>query len=260
MVCFSRIANLIANSTEVSSANGGEKVEDEEEETASHKQDGITLAEKMQLWDTTNPVADDGQTSAPRKEEGNPVVGDIRLWSHEKPDTEPQDDCIVPEENDIVSDDGDAADFAVTHFPEAWQFLTTNHAYYWLLSRVRSEMLLSKREGTASECIRKEILRGLASREKRSGYGQPLIKAKFRIPWSLPRFLETQYPQERNPRLGSLITLVASGDDVQALSCAQYMSQVWPVTGSETLNAVQGALDKRSWWPRQAYKGDLNIP
>jgi hypothetical protein len=62
--------------------------------------------------------------------------------------------------------------------------------------------------------------------------------------WSLPGFLKEQYPEERNPQLGSLITIMGSGDGVQALTCSQYMSQVWLVTGLETLSALQGALAK----------------
>lgn len=244
------------NSTDVSPAINGEKLEDEDEEAVSQKEDGITLVEKMHLWSTKTPAEEEDVDTVSQKEDGIPLAEKINNWNTEKLDLGPQGDDIALDQNDAVNDEEDGEDYAITHFPEAWQFLTGSHAYYWLLSRVRSEILHSKREDTTAENIRRNIVKGLSSRPRRSGYGQAVSKARFEISWSLPGFLEKQYPEERNLRLGSLITLVASGDDVQALTCAQYMSQVWPVTGPETLSALQGALDKGLG---QAYKGKSNI-
>ena len=232
LICnVSRIANLIANSMQVSSESPDEKLEDDnhvededaDKETMSKKQDEISLAEKMHL-----------------------------LWNSGKPDLEKDDAHVNLHQIDAVDDDDAGDGYAITHYPEAWQFLTGSHAYYWLLARVRTEMLLTKRD-RASEAIKREIMRGLASRPK--GYAKAVTKAKFYVYWSLRTFLKEKYPDEQSVRLGSLITMIASGDDVQALTCAQYMGQVWPVTGPETLSAVQGALDTG---PGQAYKGISN--
>ena len=197
-----------------------EELEDEEEQITTKENDGISLTEKMQLWNTAKPDA-------------------------EKPDG------TIFDQLDIAEVDEDD-DYVITHFAEAWAFLTNGHAYRWLLGRVRTELLLTERDGTSAETIRREILRGLAYIPKGHGYGQAVSKAKFVICWSLSEFLKEQYPEELDPQLGSLITIVGSGDDVQALTCSQYMSQVWPVTGLETLDALQEAFKKESG---QIYEG-----
>jgi hypothetical protein len=66
-------------------------------------------------------------------------------------------------------------------------------------------------------------------------------------------FLQAKYPNEHEAQLESLITVVGSGDNVQAITCAQYMDQVWPVAGMETLLALQGALEKGEG---QVFKGE----
>jgi len=225
-------------------------LEDEDAEIAPQEQEGITLAEKMDLWKTEKPV-DDGEENISEEPDGYIVAGNMHHSETETPALGREDDYIALDENDEAEEDEDE-DYAITHFPEAWQFLTSSHAYYWLLARVRTELLLTKRIGTSADNIRREILKGLTSRSRKNGYGQTMIKVTFQISWSLPQFLKQQYPEEDFVKLGSLITLVSSEDDVQALTCAQYMSQVWPVTGSDTLAALQGALDKG---PGQPFKG-----
>ncbi len=97
-------------------------------------------------------------------------------------------------------------------------------------------------DDTLAENIRREILNGLASGKKEVGYGQGLLQAKFKIPWNLQAFLKEQYPDEQNLQLGHIITIVGSGVDAQALTCAGYLSQVWPATGLNTLSALQEAV------------------
>ncbi|KAG0645247.1 hypothetical protein D0Z07_8888 [Hyphodiscus hymeniophilus] len=249
-----RIANLIVSSAGFSSATEGEILEDEDEDIASHKEDGITIAEKMHLWHTKKDTEDEGEELLSQNESGVTLTEKTHPEETRNPDAiASQEYHITMDQSDAVDDDDDVEDYAVANYPEAWQFLTSSHAYYWLLSRVRSEMLLSKREGTTAEKIRNEILRGLAAQPKRNGYGQAMSKVKFNISWCFPQFLSGNYPKERNPSISSFITLVASKDNVQALTCGQYMSQVWPVTGPEILSALQGALDKGLG---QAYRGN----
>ncbi|KAG9230363.1 hypothetical protein BJ875DRAFT_158352 [Amylocarpus encephaloides] len=213
------------------------------------KQAVITLAEKMNLWNTEKLA--EGEEKIMLEREGGNIMDEESFCSEtEIPDLGRRDDRVALDQGEILDEDEDE-DYAVTHFPEAWQFLTSSHAYVWLLARLKTEMLLTKSDGTPADTIRRDIMKGLASRLRKHGYGQTMSKARFQLSWSLPRFLMQQYPEERVPRLDSLITIIASGEDVQALTCAQYMSQVWPITGPETLVAVQGALDKG---PGQSFK------
>ncbi len=38
------------------------------------------------------------------------------------------------------------------------------------------------------------------------------------------------------------LTIVGTGINAQALTCAEYMNQVWPATGIEILNTMQEAI------------------
>jgi hypothetical protein len=216
------IANLTLNSCEPHE----EELEDQEEERRTKEQDGISPAEKVDLWNL------------------------------EKPDVDRQDDNFtLGERNKAVIQDEEEQedDYAITHFPDAWAFLTGSRAYEWLLARMKTEMLLTKTDGTQAENIKRDILKGLASVSKKVNYGQVVNEARFDISWDLPGFLKIKYPDKHEVQLGSLITIVGIGYNVQALTCAQYINQVWPVTGVETLSALQEALDKGAG---QNYKGN----
>jgi len=219
---------LIANLTLTSYDSHEEELEYQQEEQIAKEQDGISPAEK------------------------------IYLWNIEKPDLDRQDNDLTSDEpgTDVQDEEEHEVDYAITHFPEAWAFLTASHAYEWLLARMKTEMLLTKIEGSQAENIKREVLKGLSSVSKRPDYGQAIIKARFDMSWDLPGFLKEKYPDEQELQLGSLITIVGTGDNAQALTCAQYMNQVWPITGLETLLALQGALDKGLG---EAHKGNSTL-
>jgi hypothetical protein len=219
---------LITSSTHISSEPSEEEIEDEVE-FIKKEQDEICAAEK------------------------------VHRWNIEKPDVGGQDSDVAFEESDIAiieDEEGNEEDYAITHFPEAWAFLTSSHAYEWLLGKIRTDFLLTKMDGTLAENIKETVIKGLASVSKKLGYCQAESKARFDIACSLPEFLKEKYPNELSLQLRSLITIVGSEDDVQALTCAQYMNQVWPVTGLETLLALQGALDKGAG---QTYQGNQTL-
>jgi hypothetical protein len=212
---------LISDATRTSKSHQ-EKLEDEEEEIVSTKDPELSSAEK------------------------------VDLWKIEKPDVIRQENEPLPFDETDPAAHEDQEDYVITHYPEAWTFLTNSNAYEWLLARMKAEILLTKIDGTLVDSIKKEILKGLASISKRFGYHQGASQARFEISWPLMRYIEEKYLDKHDLQLGSLITIVGSGGEVQALTCSQYMNQVWPVTGLETLLALQGALDKGAG---QTYKG-----
>jgi hypothetical protein len=233
---------LIAGLTEVSPASEKAEIEEseevEEESTKVKDNDEVSLAEKILQWNVEKPVIDEPEAVL---------------------DAEVSDPTIVEDKEGLeyIQDIEEAEGlYAITRFPEAWKFLTDSHSYQWLLSRIGTEVLLTKIAGTPADTIKKRILNGLASASVRSKYGQTAHKARFELSWDLGGFLQAKYPDEHEAQLESLITVVGSGDDVQAMTCAQYMDQVWPMTGMETLLALQGALDKGEG---QAFKGECHL-
>jgi len=207
-----------------------EKEEESEEQGENYErrggnmtpQEGLSLAEKMHLlW------------VAPRLE-----VNSLHI-ENSAPDFNAEK---LEDENEDESEEGND-DYAISHYPDAWKFLTNGEDYQWLLGRVKSEMLLTEREGTAAEYIRCEILKKLASSKVGPGYSHGISKARFEIRWNLLTFLKEHYPDEEHLELASIITIVGDGIDAQALTCGQYMQLVWPTSGVETLSVLQKAVE-----------------
>jgi len=175
----------------------------------------------------------------------------MRLWMAPKPQIPQLSDGLSSYANEEHEQE-EIEDFAISHYPEAWKFLTNGHGYQWLLGRVRTEMILTGRVDTVAEDIRQEILRGLSSSNPEPGHRHILSQA-FEIRWNIRDFLKEHYADQEYPQLGTLITLVGSGMDAQALTCAEYMRQVWPTTGVETLDALQKALGNglENWYTRK---------
>lgn len=186
--------------------------EEEEEENPLKAEEGFTLEEKMEklMWSAPNPNH----------------AGDESL-NH--PDAEEEDDR-------------DREDYAITHFADAWTFLTESHAYKWLLGKV-SVILLTDSKDSLSEQIGKDIIRGLNSKTGHRKYNDVCEAQFYILDWPLSNFLKEQYPSEEHLQLDSVITITGSEIDAQALTCAEYMRQVWPTTGLETLRALQRAVN-----------------
>jgi hypothetical protein len=177
------------------------------------------------------------------------------LWDAPRPAVSSYNNEFSGHETDLEEIEEENEDYAISQYPDAWKFLTDGEVYQWLLGRVRSEMLLTEREGTAAENIRCEILKRLASSKTGPGYNHGISKAKFEIPWNLLNFIKEHYPDEGQLELGSVITIVGDGIDAQALTCAQYMEQVWPTTGVETLSILQEAVARG---PKNCFKCTSN--
>jgi hypothetical protein len=109
---------------------------------------------------------------------------------------------------------------------------------------MKCSILLTEFNGTVMEHIGNEITKGLKSVSRGHSYNTGVCNAFFEILWDLPVFIMNEFPDETALQLGSVITLTGSTIDAQALTCAEYMRQVWPTTGPETLKALQEVMDK----------------
>jgi len=118
-----------------------------------------------------------------------------------------------------------------------------SYAYKWLVPKLKCCILLTEFEGTRMMEIGNEISRDLKFANKDHGYNTEVCKGSFKILCDLPAFIKNEFPNETALQLGSIITITGSSVDAQALTCAEYMRQVWP-TGYETLNALQEAMNK----------------
>jgi hypothetical protein len=182
---------------------------EEESDEYRDKTPGLSLEEKMQLL----------------------------MWSR------PRSDGVGEDNSNLLEIEDADEDYAITHFPEAWKFLRESHAYKWLVGKMKSGILLTELEGTVMAHIGEEISKGLKAISRRYGYTQ-LCKGFFEISWNLPQFIQDEFPDKNDLQLGSIITITGSCVDAQALTCAEYMHQVWPTTGLDTLKALQETMSQ----------------
>jgi hypothetical protein len=116
----------------------------------------------------------------------------------------------------------------------------TSPAYKWLVANVRREIFLNSTERESMETIKQNILDALPS-SRRVNRGKPSesFKITFAIDWDPHAFVEEQgFTEEPDDAIESAITLTGSLKDAQALTCAQYLNQTWPLAGEHTLRLV----------------------
>ncbi|KAI0890573.1 uncharacterized protein GGS22DRAFT_15409 [Annulohypoxylon maeteangense] len=116
--------------------------------------------------------------------------------------------------------------------------------YLWLLDRLRREITFANPDSHILDEIRSQIRQTVPPamplvRGKFPGY----ITIKYILDWDILGFLHSQ---EYNPStadvIAKVITLTGSSMDAQALSCRDYMVQIWPSTGCKTLAVLQNSL------------------
>lgn len=133
-------------------------------------------------------------------------------------------------------------------FSEARTFVTQSNAFQWLLGKIQAAVKFTNREGTVMDAIRDSILANLNSLRAKVGGPPPQTHHQlvFKIEWSPLDFLEEQYSNiGEDYELGKVITLNGSAVDAQAVTCAQYMHQMWPSTGDETMRGLDAAISRK---------------
>ena len=132
----------------------------------------------------------------------------------------------------------DHEDYVISQFTEAWNFVVEGEAYQWLLGKIKAQLVLDE-GGTVMETIRTKILQALSFTKSGNTYRQAVYKATFEVAWCPATFIQDQFPDEQDIRLGAILVLTGSRLDAQATTCAQYMHQTWPTTGAELLLALE---------------------
>ena len=69
------------------------------------------------------------------------------------------------------------------------------------------------------------------------------VRASLAMEWDLLGFMKSQYPDNENAKLGSVITLSGTVPHAQATTCSEYAQQTWPSQGSKVIKAYQSAVE-----------------
>jgi hypothetical protein len=167
---------------------------------------GMTVAEKMALWD----MAKDSET-----------LPEARL----------------PDEGDEFQ--------PPPRYQEVRSFLLKSHAYNWLLKSARTSTTLTRTTGNTMryvfQSVETALSPALTTRKMRSSHLSS--QARFVMDWDVVTFLRRQnYCLSLDIALERAITITGSGTIAQALSCVEYMQQTWPFSGRAVLQILQKAL------------------
>ncbi|KAH8688668.1 hypothetical protein GQ44DRAFT_696068 [Phaeosphaeriaceae sp. PMI808] len=144
---------------------------------------------------------------------------------------------------DKESEDGEEeSDIAVA--PSYSDFIAKTPAYELLLTRLRRELLLIPSEPNHMEVIRRGILESLlyCNRVSRKTSAKAYT-ITFVTEWDPLAFFEEQmYQEEPQEVVEKVITLTGSVEDVQAQTCAEYLSQTWSSTGKLIILLVKNVI------------------
>lgn len=122
--------------------------------------------------------------------------------------------------------------------------LIETEAYEWLLTKLRSEVLLVSPGLNIIEVTRQQITDHIwMSRNKEDFMSKMHSKVVFSMDWDILRFLKEQkYSSEHSDSVERVITITGNCDDGQALTLAQYLTQTWPSTGAIILEMVKNVI------------------
>lgn len=81
-----------------------------------------------------------------------------------------------------------------------------------------------------------------------------LYTTDYELTWNLMRFLrEQEYDSEVCPEtIGRVITITGDAEVAQALSCRDYMEQMWPLTGKDLIGLLEDIIRA----PEQNHTGE----
>ncbi|KAI1390202.1 uncharacterized protein F4822DRAFT_428544 [Hypoxylon trugodes] len=166
-------------------------------------------------------------------------IMDRWLASNDETDLEEMREDILPDD-----DPTDEEPPNVPPLEEYRRLINNDPGYNWLLERMRRETALSRAKPYALNNIREAIMIAIPQGSRVSRKVSPeSTKATYFVDWDILVFLNDQeYDMPNAEAVANAITLTGSYTDAQALSCRQYMTQIWPSTAPQTLQLLQEML------------------
>jgi hypothetical protein len=73
------------------------------------------------------------------------------------------------------------------------------------------------------------------------------------LAWDPVSFLSMNYDLNNPPRLGEVVTMTGWDNQVQSMTCSEYLQQTWPLYGMGILYAVQDAIQSPSVTTHRKY-------
>ncbi|KAH8803460.1 hypothetical protein F5884DRAFT_712243 [Xylogone sp. PMI_703] len=201
----------------------------------------MPLNELMNLWGK-NLAPDDGLTS-----DRILFRDDMNRWD---PDLKDQEDDVPADLKDQhfneEAEEEQNEEMNTLQLFSYRDFICKAPAYEWLLASLHRELLLTPAEPNHMEAIKQAIIKTIPSSHKISRKkSAEAYKIIFEIQWDPLTFINEQSYKELYRAVENVITLTGSAKDAQALTCAQYLHQTWPLTGYHIIQLVKNVLNSR---------------
>ncbi|KAE8400766.1 hypothetical protein BDV37DRAFT_286262 [Aspergillus pseudonomiae] len=181
-----------------------------------------------------------------RNSDKMPLQELMSLW-HSKGPPEPgfnvEESLEDMENEDQVLIDSSKVDGEDSNLPQLQSYralIINSPSYKWLLTILHRECMLAPPEANVMHQIRDYILAVLPV--------SPIISRKtptmafevfVRLNWNpIAFYTEQEYAESPKDAMERAITLTGSRTTAQALTCSQYMSQTWPLTGIQILQLI----------------------
>jgi hypothetical protein len=118
-------------------------------------------------------------------------------------------------------------------------FLRSGLPWQWLTTRLSSLVRLSWPDGGLDDEVSRTVMAAMTTANWAASNVQTVSCC---VDWDPASFLSTQYDQEFLPRLGEVVTLTGWDNQVQSMTCSEYIQQTWPIYGMSILYAVEDAI------------------
>ncbi|KAI0186832.1 hypothetical protein EV127DRAFT_163866 [Xylaria flabelliformis] len=151
------------------------------------------------------------------------------------------------EDDSEASNHGDCEDkleLLLPNLEEYRRLIIQDPAYMWMLARLRQEISLTIFEHDVLHQI-KDTIEWAIIHTKNSDQDEPPeeVQVTFTVEWDIMLYFRHQdYDKPDFEAIADCVTLTGTRTYAQALTCRQYMEQVWPVTGLQTLRLIQETL------------------
>ncbi|KAK2607654.1 hypothetical protein N8I77_006317 [Diaporthe amygdali] len=186
-------------------------------------------------------------TSVPCASDVMSLEGLMSLWERKEHESDP-----IPQVTTPADRDGEPLDYYnwndEDEFPELREYrevLINSPAYSWLASTLAAELQYE----TIGEDHRSKISQAVVNMLDTQEYtisrklALPSVEMRFHTSWNMKSFFGYQNydipPREALPRA---LVLTGIGNNLQASTFAEYMSQVWPYYGPKILKLYQNMI------------------
>ena len=188
------------------------------------------------------------------KGRGSLPAKDIMTWlgsvqNEEAPLPEPREpfDTIDPSEQ-FFDDLGEEPEEVELPEINAYQVLIRKSpAYHWLLGVLRREFNTEPGSSDSLDYLRDQISAFLPHNARVSKQSRPPShRILYRVDMDLLNFVRDQGYEGPSECIGKIITISGTEDYSQALTCVQYLEQIWPSTASHMLSILKLVIEKGS--------------